>query len=283
MTDNSLTKEALIEKGLSYIFERYRSSCVDTERLRKHVLLHPSILSDRFSSVDNHDSLEQIFKTAKKNDIDLYSIPFWKKKINAMTEAITNGGTSARSIWLGHCNYLLSAAAMVKGFDWKDLFMQMALHQSQTPYVRDPYRIALDSFSEQYPSGFKEYVEESVFFTKTKPCYGVRGFLYDRYVAAGFLSKKTARKIRSDGSEDASLQGLKSLLGNVDLYSNSDELLLQFTDSRYEQVVCQLADSLPDYLLTSIMGTEFYWAKRRIENRLEAIEAAKANEPTKEE
>ena len=120
--------------------------------------------------------------------------------------------------------------------------------------------------------GFREYVEDFVFFTKEKPSYAVRGCLYDHYIGKGFLTKKTARKIRSDGSEESSIQGVKALVRNTDMYSNSDELLLQFTDSRYEGVVSVLADELPDYLLTSIMGTDFYWAKRKIEQRLEEIE-----------
>ena len=88
----------------------------------------------------------------------------------------------------------------------------------------------------------------------------------------GFLSKKTARKMRSDASEESSLAGLSALVSSQDLYSDYDNLLLQFTDSKHEGVVTCLAKNLPEYLITSIMGTEFYGAKREIERRLERIE-----------
>ena len=42
--------------------------------------------------------------------------------------------------------------------------------------------------------------------------------------------------------------------------------------------MAHLADFLPEYLLTSIMGTQFYWAKRKLEQRLERIEEAKEQE-----
>ena len=89
------------------------------------------------------------------------------------------------------------------------------------------------------------------------------------------MTLKTARKIRSDASSDSSVAGLKSLIDNKEKYFNYDDLLLQFTDSKYDDVIILLADTLPDYLITSLMGTESYHGKRRVERRLEQIEADK--------
>ena len=45
-------------------------------------------------------------------------------------------------------------------------------------------------------------------------------------------------------------------------------MILQFTDSRYEDVIVTLADGLPVHLLPSIMGTDFAYAKRIMERRI---------------
>ena len=65
------------------------------------------------------------------------------------------------------------------------------------------------------------------------------------------------------------------MVENKEKYFNYDDLLLQFTDSKYDDVIILLADTLPEYLITSLMGTESYRGKRRVERRLEQIEADK--------
>jgi hypothetical protein len=265
-------KEKLASKGLSEIFHRYRTN--DTvEKMRKATISHPDILSNHYNAIDNHTSLNEVFKSASQYEIDLYTIPFWKTKIDEMTKKVKD---SARELFYGNADYIISAARMVPGFDWKGLFEVVAPYQNDVNYMRHSYSSIAREYSKTNSSAFKDYVNENIFYTKEKkPAYPVRGLMYSLFVKQGFLTKKTARKIRSDGSEDASMSGLRALTEDLDLYSNSDELLLQFTDSKYEQVIGHLADNLPEHLLPSIMGTEFYWPKRKLEKRLERIEREK--------
>ena len=267
-------KTKLIEIGVDKLFlsSRYERPSKEMISLRKGLILHTSLLEEYDSAFSSVDHLSEFFKTAKEFGVDLYFIPFWKKKINeSVSKKIIE--EHSYSIWADRKNEVFSAAAMIPGFDWMPLFSAIATHQASCNYVRPSYIKAVDGLIETSVDKFKEYAESEVFYSKGKrPGYAVRGALYDKYVSQGFLTKKTARKMRSDGAEDASLSGLKALVRDKDLYSNVDELLLQFTDSKYEGVICYLADHLPEYLLTSIMGTEFYWGKRKLEDRLRRIE-----------
>jgi len=263
-------KDILVSNGLSHIFGQTYNISEATKKMRSAILSYPEILSDHFGSINNNAALNQVFDTANEQEVDLYKIPFWKKKLDKIA---ASSDENLVELWNGHSNHIVSAANMVPDFDWIKLFKALSGRQDSNNYIRPTYRSVVERFVETSPDKFKSHVETSVFFAKeARPAYAIRGLMYAQYVKAGFLTKKTARKIRSDGSEDSSITGLKALVKNLDLYSNSDELLLQFTDSKYEQVVCYLAQELPEYLLTSIMGTEFFWAKRKIEDRLEAIE-----------
>jgi hypothetical protein len=269
------TKKALAGRGLGVVFRQNYRDDREYETVKLFVLNNPDLMEDHIDWVDTPEHLNKIFLTANRLDINLYSFQFWKRKIDKMLKNAT--AHSSRSIFNGDADYLISAACMAESFDWTSLFESMYAHQASHNWVRNSFSRVLREFAKREPSKLKKHVDEHVFFAKEKkPPFCVRGFLYQEYIVAGLLSKKTARKIRSDGSEDASLQGLRALTDNLDSYSNSDELLLQFTDSRYEQVICHLAENLPEYLIASIMGTEFYYAKRRIEARLERIERDKA-------
>jgi len=280
--------DKLISLGLSAAFNSYggRTGLPDKElkRVRKHIVLYPDILKDFYESIDTESHLNEVFRTAKEFDINLYSIPFWKSKIDRLTgkDSIES---KARDIYSDRSDYLLSAARMVPGFEWKSLLEVIEPYQSSSNYVRRSYLTIVKSLAETDLQKFKDYVDNNIFYPSSKevkkPCYAVRGALYSLYIEHGLLTKKTARKIRSDGSEDSSMSGVKALVKYSDVYSNSDELLLQFSDSRYEGVVAHLADFLPEYLLTSIMGTQFYWAKRKLEHRLERIEEAREQERNK--
>ena len=278
-----LTKEKLIHRGIEHLFARaYRGYRVDDEieKMRRMIIYHPDVLSNRYDAIDNCDSLNEVFSTAKRAEIDLYSIPFWKEKIEGLTASLKEDGKS-REVWYGQADYMISAANMIEGYDWKPLFNAVSVYQNSNNYLRPSYVEISKGFAKSDSASFKEHVENQIFFSKEgRPSYPVRGLMYKLYVEQGFLTKKTARKIRSDGSEDSSVSGLKALVENTELYSNSDELLLQFTDSKYERVIGELVDSLPEYLLASVMGTPFYYAKQKLERRLERIEAerSQANE-----
>jgi len=241
--------------------------------LKDGKMLLPEVKRATVESDENF--LNAILLHAETIDLNLYSIPDWQKPIADLAESLFTENTSAHDIWNGYRGYAIAAAGMVDSFKWDNLFSKTWEIQKHNNYVRETFRKILKNYANSLPTAFKDLTEEEIFFSKTKPCYAARGAMYSQYVESGFLTLKTARKIRSDASSDSSVAGLKSLVENKEKYFNYDDLLLQFTDSKYDDVIILLADTLPEYLITSLMGTESYRGKRRVERRLEQIEADK--------
>jgi hypothetical protein len=92
--------------------------------------------------------------------------------------------------------------------------------------------------------------------------------LYKSYIENGLLTKKTARKIRSEPSEAASLSGARALMDNLELYSNSDELVVQFVDTKYSDVAQYMAEKIPMSMISYLVGSEHWYAKQIVERRL---------------
>jgi len=278
------------EEGLRRIFyvnSRYyggRSTSKDTpemklmKEVKSFLLKEGSILSPEVNrAVEETDEnfLAAFLDHAEEADINLYAMPVWKGSIDTLANSLLVDSTPSHEIWNGYRGYAISAASMIDSFRWDNLFGRVWSVQSQQNYVRQTFLNILKNYATSFSESFKELAESEVFFSKRKPSYMARGAIYAQYVNCGFLSVKTARKIRSDASSDASVAGLRSLFDNKEKYSNYDDLLLQFTDSKYDEVICELADNLPEYLITSIMGTDSYHGKRRVERRLEEIEREK--------
>jgi len=241
--------------------------------LKEGKILRPEVT--RAIEEADENFLAAFLSHAEDAGINLYDMPIWKESVNTLAESLLDETTSAHEIWNGYREYSISAAGMVDSFGWDKLFSRTWEIQKGHNYVRDTFRNIMKNYANNFSEAFKELAEDEVFFAKQKPAYAARGSIYSQYIECGFLTSKTARKIRSDASSDASAAGLRTLFDNKEKYANYDDLLLQFTDSKYDDVICLLADNLPEYLITSIMGTDSYHGKRRVERRLEQIEADK--------
>lgn len=278
-TDETLS--GLAAAGISQLFGRYNYSARDDQKeLREQVVLNHEVLEDHYDSMVESGVLSAVFSTADTVGVDLVNQPFWGTKIRTLANGALTGKVTPAQLLRGECDDVLFAAKIIDDFNWTALFHAISSVQDKENYLHRHYPMVAEKFSESNIMGFKLHVDNALLSGKGgRPKCAVRGTLYKLYVKNGFLTKKSARKMRSDGAEESSLCALKTLTSNLDLYSNSDELLLQFTDSKYEGVIVHLVDNLPEYLLASVMGTEFYWAKRKLEDRLESIEARKSQEP----
>ena len=170
----------------------------------------------------------------------------------------------------GNCPWIDLGLELNDDLDTFEIFEVLYSHVLNRNWVDARYEKILNRLVEESPISLKLFVESNLFkkgkYDRSKPA--VRGSLYAEYIKAGFLTKKTARKIRSDSSSEASLAGVQALIQSEDVYDSHEDLLLCFTDSRHEYVVAELAASLPLYLISSLLGTDFAYAKRIIENRM---------------
>ena len=284
MTNATIIQDYMKDSGIRILFRngRYssyqRKGCGPLEyAVRSKVLNSEALISKHLDlAKENGDSdlLFAIFKHAEDADINLYNIPFWRSHVDTIAQQLLSDDVSSYEIYNGTRDYALTAAKMLEDFRWKDLFLKVFESQKVNNYIRLPFKVISEMYAFHDPESFKDFAEEKIFFSKEgKPSYATRGSMYRRYIEGGFLCNKTARKIRSDASEDASANGLKALVENKSLYQNYDDLLLQFTDSKYDSVIIHLAENLPEYLITSILGTQSYWGKKAVEDRMERIEA----------
>lgn len=271
-------KETLIERGIYKLFEgsRYNYSPEPEEsRVMSALVNMPDVLiplckkSSEGSSV-RKDFLTAVYKHISDSDIDISSQKEWV----ALCKDVSLNIDEIEPSWVlnGHVDYAIEAATYLEDFDWESLFVRVYDAQKHRNYTNFPFHRILSKYAEFYSESFSTFVSDAVFNSKTKPSYVTRASLYSEYISQGLLTKKTARKMRSDGSSDASAAALKSLFDNSDKYENFDNLALQFSDSKYDEVICYLAKNLPEYLLTSIMGTQSHWGKVALEKRFRQIE-----------
>ena len=79
--------------------------------------------------------------------------------------------------------------------------------------------------------------------------YTIRAKIYSSLAECGKLSKKAARKIRSDSSEEASDAGVRAIAANLKKFDNAAEILSQVMDTKHYSSAKSLAESVPkEYL-----------------------------------
>lgn len=280
---NNLT-ESLSKEGLRFVYTKswHPENVPDKIRVRKFIINNPDLIRPYIESL-THSEYREFLKTAVEEEADLYgNSDFWAKFLTDLADLSdeeTSRNKSNDIIREADCEYLL-AAKLIPNHDWKDMYEKVVIGlASYRGWFPRQLSFITKSLIEQDSQYFIDSVSERVFSkdASPKPNCTFRGVMYKLYIEGGFLDKKTARKIRSDGSEESSVYGVKALIDNEDLYDNYAELILKFTDSKYDGVLMELARNLPIHLLTSIMGCNDYWVKNTIEKRLEAHEAEKLN------
>jgi|14_taG_2_1085336.scaffolds.fasta_scaffold15030_3 hypothetical protein len=205
---------------------------------------------------------EEVFKSSfLKNAIEKYTS---SEYIKSNLREIANDSSS----------YTHIAAEKVSEFVWLDLFNKVyssGAGRSAT-WIPRGIRGILAKCIVENPKAIKELAEKELFSQVPKPHHSWRSIWYREYIKTGSLTKKQARKIRSESSSSASYDGVRAIIANKSLYPNYDELLLSISDSKYEQVLHLLAKELPIHLLTSIMGTQSQYVLNAIERRMKERE-----------
>lgn len=238
----------------------------------------------------NEPFMEPYFNTLFENDL-----PYWLERVSRtfLEELKKEDGIRPSEFWTEKFKSYSSTEYLEQNMSqylncnapWIDLGVQLdndldifAVFLIAHEYVsvnswnwdNSKYKLLLNKLAEEKPVSLKIFADSKVFnkknFGKQKP--KVRALIYEAYIKAGLLTEKAARKIRSESSATASYAGLLALLDSKDSYDNYTDLLLCFTDSRHESVVCELATRLPLSLISSILGTEFEYAKTIVERRM---------------
>ncbi len=264
---NSASKKEFIKLGLSEAFRRgysrYKdadtlyvdyndSSAINYKRLLKTLALNPSLITETFDDLDPYYQ-HSFMRACYIEGVCLYSYgESWANRIDSALE-FENPHDGYRAIL--QRDSIASVASLLKpNFNWSIYFKPIETTIKVANYVNPAWAGPLEMYRESNEVLYKNFLEDILFQSKSKPSHDIRGYLYKKFIDGGYLTTKYARKMRSDGSEAASVRALESLLNNESNYSNFDELVLNFSDSRYEAVLTKMARAIPERLLPSIMG-----------------------------
>tara|TARA_R110002020_G_scaffold50716_7_gene143234 strand:+ start:21896 stop:22786 length:891 start_codon:yes stop_codon:yes gene_type:complete len=284
-------KERLLLQGLKECVRHnyppgYMGGDVDQEEwdsarldvLNNYNLFNPEnifeFISDKedhyFGMVDhNASSLVSMFlEHFLKKDIAYDDLGLWKPFVSKLASLLDTNDEVRSSIRNGYNrsrNIYLLAACFSDSTDWSSLYDEYI--GASYGYVSSNQDLIISQYSKKFKTEYRSFMYDHI-FCKSPLDHTRRGRHYRHYVASGLLTKKEARKMRSDGSEYSSLCGLRSIIENESLYSNFEELITQFVDTRYPDVSLELAKKLPVNMLSYLAGCSHYATKRCLQKRI---------------
>lgn len=214
--------------------------------------------SIKYNPVENSKVWEEIFD----NIIDNFN-PSLKNDIhNSILDNFIRSNNS----------YVLNILSFKKNIvNWGNIYLKVKpLIQNQT-YRSSGIEKIIQIYAHTDPIGYKLTIDKDLFedgiFNSN-----MRGLFYSEYIKCGLLDKKKARKIRSESSEGASLEGVRALFevhkSNPNLYPNFEELIIQFNDTKYHSVQQYISLNSPISCITSFFGFDNQAAKSNISKRL---------------
>ena len=270
---NTLDQE-LINFGLNSLFKSggYGRNSLGRTNEKDSVLLHKDFAEkwfDLLGEEEKQSSLEYV----SNNFPTIYSDggQSWSDLI----EETSSGEVDEKSIygWYGK-SLVVQAATLNPNYDWSILFNKVISENTSLSYISHSIRIIVNCYSEYDKKGFYDYVFKNAKSHK----WETRALLYQALINSGTLTSKMARKMRSDGAAKASRTAVKSLISNISLYPENEHLFVQFVDTTYEEVANELARGIPENMITYMVGSQFYYAKRVIQDRMREIELRKDQE-----
>jgi len=275
---NSL-KDSLMGIGINSFFRGtgYGRSTHNYDQLKESILLHKDFPDKWFCLLDD-DGKQSALEYASSNIPTIYSDggDDWSKLI----DDVSSGDVDPKDIsgWYGKSS-VVQAATLNPHYDWSSLFTSVIRDNDSLGYISPSIRIVIDCYSEYDGSDFYDYVFNNAKGRK----WELRAQLYMALVKSGTLTPKMARKMRSDGASKASKAALESLISNISLYPDNEPLFVQFVDTAYEEVAISLAKKIPENMLTYMVGSQFHYVKRIVEDRMRAIELRKDQEESESE
>lgn len=228
---------------------------------------------EKYKEVILHESfLDNIIVHANKEGINLYEQKGWSSILDEAYERAVADPAILKRLST-RSSYLETIILWKKDIDVPSLFQKVFAIQKNCNYTGSLFENITKILFERNPIDAKLIVDSEVFDTDEKPSSGIRQGLYLHYIKNGFLTKKKARKLRSETSEYISDSCIGTLINvsneKPSLYPNINELIIQFSDTRYDLVQMTLAAKAPFGLLCGFLGFTYPKAKNLIEKRIQ--------------
>lgn len=253
---------------------------------RKHVV--ESCMNDEFfinhilkdKRITNVDQLEHFINCADKYKISPSDL-FINNVINARVKILKASGflDDPRPTYANNENFR-EAQAILKydsTLDYKKFSKELLKYSSTYSfyYCSKTLETAISKWAKD---DYKVFYKEIISSAKSKK-KEVRQAIYCGAIMSGNADRRLIRRVRSDASEQTSVECVKKLFTYKNAYSNFSELIMYLTDTNHYAVANYLSDTLPINSLSSLMGTKFSGIKNHIQRRIqEAEEEKEANE-----
>lgn len=206
-------------------------------------------------SPTNHEvwgeTISLVFSYAIQNGIDLNTDPNFNKWItdngDRLNKIVSEGAFN--SYWQRPPqDYVgLIEAGFITGKADPDLIYKRRFSRNKTSY-KNVFDIALlPAIARRSTARMIQEVEDTQFGSNVS--HTLRGEIYAALASVGCLTKKAARKVRSDSSEEASDMGVKAIANNIAKFKNATEVLSQVMDTKHYNSALYLARTIPkEYL-----------------------------------
>jgi len=275
--DNAI--DTTTEKGLLNALSWFgittliRSSNLFKDSRFSKIIFNQYVVDTYSEILTDPDNLSGICHKAAHSGIDLYRHPIWNKFLDTQFEAGLKNDNIIYQALRNSDNYMNYLLHWKKDVDWMEIYNLYFEKQKFHSYVTVPFVNTLNKYFEHNPICARISIEADLFEAESKPDSNVRTEMYIAYIKSGFLDRKKARKIRSESSEYASMKAVSFLMefaeANPKLYPNIDELLLQFSDTKYDSVQEVIAYHAPYRILCAFVGFESKRAKKILEERMQ--------------
>ena len=221
MSSDILTREDVYTRGLNNLFAHsddrgpYGTDYSNDEGLRgvswkdlkAFYVSNPNMIFNYFKNFDGVCKGNYLSLVNNDNEYSLYSIKEWKEVLDKEIECLEDEDSVSSRIssmiydYRNEWSYLLDIAEMKPGFNWAPLFNAASVMSIGGTSV---FERILCGFCKMDKESFAESMSDTLFNKNSGWGHSKRAVYYKAFVSSGLLDKKTARKIRSDASSNAS-------------------------------------------------------------------------------
>jgi hypothetical protein len=162
-------------------------------------------------------------------------------------------------------NALICSTREDSGIVWSDVFNDRFKNR-KVEYIGEIETFIIRISAKSATSHVVKLVEDTEFSKNYSAA--IRSAIYKSLIQSKSLTKKVARRIRSDQSEGTSLESISMM---VEFYKESPifpELLSQVVDTNYSTVARYLAERLDTKHLTFMAGTRHTFARETVAKRM---------------
>lgn len=218
------------------------------------------------------DLLSTSFTYARDNKIDLSVRSGFKEWITANSSRLNDDIATSRYKNYWETPSTESAAIIEAGFisglsDPEKLF-NLKFKTYPAYYRLSNFDLQLmKSIAARTPKVIIDQIEDIGFASAVG--YDLRSAIYGVIAETGHLTKKAARKIRSDASEQAATIGIRTIAANIHKFPNANEVLAQVMDTKYFAPAKFLAETIPRDLLPFMAVCENHEVRKIVVNRMQ--------------